>query len=169
MGGVADTGVTGLDLVGLYIDNIVLLQVVIRRIDDVGIVEVEGMDFLSAIGIFADELDAVADAIDRQVASLSQGLENGDLLIADVEHTGTVDLAEDGDLVVGHAYSDHGVLRFIQIGLDLVVDHLLAHGLREATDLERTEDREFNAAFIIDQIGLKSAAATNILVYRGRV
>ena len=76
-----DSGVLGLDLVGLHIDDVVLLQIIIRRTDDVGIVEVDGVDFLTALGIFADEFHFVTDTINGEVACLSQSLKNVDFFI----------------------------------------------------------------------------------------
>ena len=69
---VADGGVAGLDLVGLYIDDVVLLEIVIGGIDDLGIVEVDADDFLLTRGVLTDELDLVTHTIDSQVASLCQ-------------------------------------------------------------------------------------------------
>ena len=104
-GGVAG-GVAGLDLVGLYIDDVVLLEIVIGGIDDLGIVEVDADDFLLTRGVLTDELHLFTDTIDGQVASLCQGFKDIDLLIADGEHTGFVDLTKHGNLVVGHADGD---------------------------------------------------------------
>ena len=124
-GGLADSGVAGLDLVGLYIDDVVLLEIVIGGIDDLGIVEVDADDFLLTRGVLTDELDLVTHTIDSQVASLCQGFKDIDLLIADGEHTGFVDLTKHGNLVVGHADGDHGVLGGIEIREELIVNHLL--------------------------------------------
>ena len=52
--------------------------------------------------------------------------EDIDLLIADGEHAGFVDLTKHGDLVIGHTDSDHGILGGIEIREELVVNHLLA-------------------------------------------
>lgn len=82
-----DTGVLGLDLVGLYIDDIVLLEIIIRRGDDLGIVQVERKHLFTAFGILADEFYIVAHTVDGQIASLGQRLKDVDLLIADCEHT----------------------------------------------------------------------------------
>ena len=124
-GGLADGGVAGLDLVGLYIDDVVLLEVVIGGIDDLGIVEVDADDFLLTRGVLTDELHLFTDTIDSQVAGLCQGFQDIDLLIADGEHTGLIDLTEHGDLIVGHADGDHGILGGIEIREELIVDHLL--------------------------------------------
>ena len=121
----ADGGVAGLDFIGLYIDDIVLLEIVIGGIDDLGIVEVDADDFLLTRGTLTDELDLVTDTIDSQVASLSQGFKDIDLLIADGEHTRLVDLTEHGDLIIRHTDGDHGVLGGIEIREELIVNHLL--------------------------------------------
>ena len=150
-----DTGVLGLDLVGLYVDDVVLLEIVVGGVDEFGIVEVDGMDLLLSLGIFADEFDTLTDAIDAEVAGLGEGLEDVNLLVADGEHTGTVDFAEDRDLVVGHADRDHRVLCGIEVGLYLVVDHLFTLGLGEASDLDGSKNREIDTAVVVDQIGLQ--------------
>ena len=154
-GGGTDGRVAGLHLVWLDIDDIVLLQVIVRRVDDVRIVEVDGMDLLTALGVLTDELHTVADTIDGEVAGLGQGLEDVDLLVADSEHTGTVDFTDDGDLVVGHADGDNRILLGIHVALDLVVDEFLTHGLRETTNLQGADNGEVDAAVVIDQIGLQ--------------
>ena len=162
-GGLADGGVAGLDLVGLHIDDVVLLEVIIWRIDDVGIVEVERDDILAALGILTNKLHLVTDTIDGQVAGLGQSLEDIDLLIADSEHAGLVDLTKHGDLVVGHADGDDGILGGIQIRQKLVVDHLLTLGLGESTHSEGPEHREIDVPAVVHQIGLQGALRTNRL------
>ena len=98
------------------------------------------------------------DTIDGEVAGLGKCLEDVDLLVIDGEHTGTVDFTDDRDLVVGHADRDNRILIGIHITLDLVVNELLTHGFREATDLQFTDHREVDAAFVIDQIGLEGTS-----------
>ena len=121
-GGLADGGVLGLDLVGLHVEDIVLLEVIIGGADEVGIVKAQREDLLFAIRILTDQLDIIAHTVDGQVTGLGQRLEDIDLLIADGEHTGTVDLTQDRDLVVRHANRDHRVLIDIQVRHDLVVN-----------------------------------------------
>ena len=157
--GLADGGVAGLDLVGLDIDDVVLLEVIIGGADDVGIVEVEGVDLFPSLCIFTDELDIVAYAVDGEVACLCEGFEDVDLLVAHDEHTGIVNFAQDGDLVVGHADGDDRVFVDVEVGFDLVVDHLFTRGFSEADDFEGAEDGELDAAFVVDEVGLKRAAA----------
>ena len=156
----ADAGVAGLHLIGFDIEDVVLLKVIVGGVDDVGIVEVEGVDVFLAVLVLTDELHLVADTIDGEVAGLCQGLEDVDLLIADGEHAGSVDLAKDGDLVVGHADGDNGVLLGIQEALDLVVDEFLAGRLRQAADLQGADDRELDTAVVVDKIGLEGLAAS---------
>ena len=153
-GGLADAGVAGLHLVGLYVDDVVLLEIVVGGVHQTGIVEIQGVDLLLAIGILADELHIVAHAIDGEVTGLRQGLEDVDLLIAHGEHTGTGDFTEDGDLVVGHADSDHRALVLIQVGTDLGQDELLTIGLGETAHRDGTDDGELYLAVVVDQIAL---------------
>ena len=159
VGGLADRGVAGLDFVGLDVDDVVLLEIIVGRADDVGIVEVEGVDLLPTLRIFTDELDFVAYAVDGEVACLGEGFEDVDLLVAHDEHARIVDFAKDGDLVVGHADCDHGILVDIEIGHDLVVYQFFAHGLGEAAHFEGAEDRELDAAFVVDEVGLEGSSA----------
>ena len=60
-GGGTDGGVAGLHGVRLDIEDIVLLQIVIGRVDNVGIVEIDGMNLLTTLGVLTDELHAVAN------------------------------------------------------------------------------------------------------------
>ena len=163
-GGGADGRVLGLHGVRLNIEDIVLLQIVIGRVDDIGIVEVDGMDLLTTLGVLTDELHTVADTIDGEVTCLSQGLEDVDLLVADSEHTWTVDFTDDGDLVVGHANGDNRILLGIHVALDLVVDEFLTHGLREATNLQCADDGEVDATVVIDEVGLKGTITITDIV-----
>ena len=162
-GGLADGGVLGLHLVGLHIDDVVLLEIVVGRADDVGIVEVDGVDFLLALGILTDEFYFFTDTVDGEVTGLSKRLEDVDLLVADGEHTRAIDLAEDGDRVVGHTDRDHGILCGVQVGLDLVVDQLLTHGLGETSDLDGAEDRKLDTALVVNQISLEGATVAQTL------
>ena len=134
--GLTDGGVLGLDLVGLYIENVVLLEIVVGRRQDIGIVEVDGVDLLVTLGVFTDKLHALTDTVDGEVTCLGKGLEDVDLLTGDLIATRTVYLTEDRDGVAGHADSDHGVLSGIEVRLDLVVDHGLTLALGESTDLD---------------------------------
>ena len=52
------------------------------------------------LGILADELHSLTHTIDGQVTGLGQGLEDIDLLVAYGEHTWTVDLTDDRNLIV---------------------------------------------------------------------
>ena len=79
------TRVTRLDLIGLYINNVVLLQVIVRGTDDVDIVKIQRIDILLTIGFFADEFDTVTDTIDGEIACLCQCLEDIDLLGLDAQ------------------------------------------------------------------------------------
>ena len=94
-GGLADSRVLGLDLVGLYIDDVVLLQIVVGRREEVGIVEVDLMDLLMTLGILTDELYVLTDTVDGEVASLGEGLEDVDLLTGYLKTTRTVHFTED--------------------------------------------------------------------------
>ena len=137
-GGLADGGVLGLDLVGLYIEDVVLLEIVVGRCQDIGIVEVDGVDLLVTLGIFTDKLHALTDTVDGEVTCLSQGLEDVDLLTGYLIATRTVYFTEDRDGVAGHADRNHGVLCGIEIGLDLVVDEFLTLALGETADNDTT-------------------------------
>ena len=157
-GGLADGGVLGLDLVGLYIEDVVLLEIVVGRCQDIGIVEVDSVYLLVTLGIFTDELDALTDTVDGEVTSLGKGLEDVDLLTGYLIATRLVYFTEDRDGVAGHADSDHRVLSGIEVGLDLVVDKFLTLALGKATHLDITNDGEVDTALVINQIGLEGTA-----------
>ena len=99
-GGGTDTAVARLHLVGLHIDNVILLEIVIGGIDQIGVIQVESVDLLLAGGIFTNQFYVGTHTIDGEVASLSQSLKDIDLLIADSEHTRMGHFAEDRNLVV---------------------------------------------------------------------
>ena len=94
-GGLTNTGVASLHLVRLHIDDIVLLEIVEGRREEVGIVEVDGVDLLVTLGIFTDELHILTDTVDSKVASLGEGLEDVDLLTGDLITTGATHFTED--------------------------------------------------------------------------
>ena len=128
------------------------------------------MDLLTTLGILADEFHLVTHTVDGEVACLGQRLEDVDLLVADGEHTRPVDFTEDGNLVVGHTHRDNGGLCLIQIGLDLIVEQFLAHGLGETADFQTTDDGIVDKALVVDQIGLEDRlgiGAPRLVVERG--
>ena len=160
--GLADSRVLGLDLVGLYIDDVVLLEIVVGRGEEVGIVEVDVVDLLLALGILTDELYVLTDTVDGEIASLGEGLEDVDLLTGYLIATRTVYFTEDRDGVAGHLDRDDGVLGGIEVGLDLVVDHGLALSFGEASDLDATQDGIVDGTFIIDEVGLQNGLRISI-------
>ena len=70
-GGGTDAAVARLHLVGLHIDNVILLEIIIRGVDQIGVVQVEGVDLLLAGGIFTNQFYVGTHTIDSEVASLS--------------------------------------------------------------------------------------------------
>ena len=54
IGGLADRGVAGLDGVGLDVNDVVLLEIVVGRADDVGIIEIEGVDLFPTLRILTN-------------------------------------------------------------------------------------------------------------------
>ena len=60
-------GVVDADLVRLDINDIVLLQIVVGRVHDVGIIQVQRVISLVTVTVLPDEGHIVSDTIDRQV------------------------------------------------------------------------------------------------------
>lgn len=121
------------------------------------------MYLFAAFGVFTNQFDIVAHTIDGEVASLSQSLEDIDLLVADRKHAWTVDLAKYSNLIVRHTDCDHGVLLGIQVGTDLVVDHLFTLLLGETSYIQCAQHRELDGAVVADQISLEGTIHSDVL------
>ena len=70
------------------------MQIVIRRVDDVGIVEIDAVLALVAVSTLAYEQHVVALAIDGKVASLSKSLDDAHLLCCDRDDSSLIDLTD---------------------------------------------------------------------------
>ena len=80
-GGAGEEGISRLDLLGFYIDNIILLKIKIGRVEDLGIVHVQLMILTLTLRIFTDQENLVSLTIEIQIAGTGDGLNNTDLLI----------------------------------------------------------------------------------------
>ena len=70
-----------MDLLGFYIDNIILLEIKIGRVEDLRIVDVQLMILTLAMLILTNQEYLVALTIEIQIASTGDGLNDTDLLI----------------------------------------------------------------------------------------
>src|SRR5574344_2186370 len=150
-----DVGIAGLHLIGLHIEHVVLLHVVVGRGDQVGVVQVENMNFLVPGSVFTDQLHMVANTVDGQVAGLGKGLKNGDFLIANGEHARMLHLTEHGNLIVGHAHRHNRTLILVKERPDVVENQFLAGGLRQPTHGNIADNGKVDAAVIVHQITLE--------------
>ena len=87
------------------------------------------MDFLLAVCIFTDKLHLITHTVDGEITGFCQRLKDIDLLIVDGEHARMGHLTEDRDLIANYTYRDNWVLGSIEIGDQLVVNHLFAGSL----------------------------------------
>ncbi len=151
-GGGADLGVLYHRLVGLYVEDVALLHVVIRGVEDVGIAEVELVDLVLAVVCLAQQLDIVALAVDGHVADHGESLEDGALVAVDGEGAGVLDLAHDGDLEVVDHRVDEVVDTVFDIGGYLRLDGGigLLDGL--AGNVDMTDDGEVDVAIVVDKV-----------------
>ena len=162
-----DVGVLGLGLVGGDVEDVVLAKVVVGREHEVGLVEVEGNDLALAVGIFADELDVVADTVDGEVTGHGEGFEDVDLLVGYREGAGTGHFAEDGYLVVGHADVDNR--GFLEVGFQTFADEILGLVLGEPHHVEAADDGKVDIARVAHQILLQSGLGGGIIIAQGHV
>ena len=58
-----------LDNAGLHINHVVLLEIEIGGVHDVGIAQVKHVQFTGTIGILTEEFDTIANTIDGHIAS----------------------------------------------------------------------------------------------------
>ena len=129
------------------------MQVVVRTSHNLGIGQVEVDDFTFAFCIFADELDVVALAIYGQVACHSECFEDVDLLVVYGECARAVHFAQNRNFVVGHADSDDGT--FVDVGTQFFTNHVFGFVLGQAADLDTSQYREVDVAFIVYQVLLQ--------------
>lgn len=74
--GGAEEGIAGLGFLKLHVDNIVLLEIIVGRIDDVRIADIQLVVMLLAFAVLTDQEYLITLGKQRQVTSLSDGLEN---------------------------------------------------------------------------------------------
>ena len=159
-GAAADVGVFGFCLVGRYVENVVLLHIIIRRKHQVGIVQVQFDNLPLACGILANEFHIVAQAIDGHVAGHSQGFKHIDFLIAHRESPGFGHFAQDRYFIIDHAHGHHG--DFFQVGHQPLAYHGLGLALGQAAQVQSAQHREVDVAGIVHQIALQSRLCRGI-------
>lgn len=95
--------------VGLYVDDVVLLEV-----EDGGAEEVLGADVhvvaLELGAFLAHDEDAAAVGLDGEVAGEADGFEEGEVVARDGVVAGLLDFAEERDVLVGGVDGDYGVV-----------------------------------------------------------
>ncbi len=161
-GAAADGRGAGLGLVGRDVEDVVLLEVVVGRVDDVAVVEVERDDLLLARAALPDEPDVVADAIDGHVARHGEGFEDVDLLVGDGERAGTGHFAQDGYLVVDHADGDDG--RRVELGTEPLADELLGLALGESAQTDSAQHGEIDTAGVVHQVLLENGLGGQVSI-----
>ena len=101
-GGAGEEGVSRLDLLGFYIDNIILLEIVIGRVKYLGIIDVQLMILTLALRILTDQENLVTLTIEIQIAGTGDGLNNTDLLIRSRIDTRHFNSTQHRIFVIGH-------------------------------------------------------------------
>ena len=84
------------------------------------------------IGILANQEDTVAIGKGGKVACLSDGLEDGDLLVLGGKDTGRLHATQHGILIIDHSYMYHHIFCLSEIRLDLRLNQFLRLLLGEA-------------------------------------
>ena len=117
------------------------------------------MDVVLAIGALAEELDIGAGAIDGEVASSRQGLEDIDLCGLYGEGIGIFHLAHDGDIVVGDIDLDAIVGIRGEVATDLFLDEggCLLDG--HALDVELADKGIVDITLVVHQVEMTGACS----------
>ena len=96
-------------VVGLYIDQVILLQIIGRREEGLlHVGEVYLIDLVDAVYLAVDQYGA-AVTVDGQVTCHGKGIQQGEVVFADGNIAGTVDFSQYIDTQVDIFYSDNGV------------------------------------------------------------
>ena len=137
---------------GGHVDDIVLLEVEIRAVEQFSRLKVDGVMTLYSI-LFADEEDTFAFSGQVEVACTSEGLKDGDFLGIHGVGAGVANLTENGNLVVLDGDVHDGILNILA-NLSLEIGNKLV--ARHTFDVDGTEDGEIDVALRIDKIGKRS-------------
>ena len=150
--GVEGTALDGLALVGLDVDEVVLLDVVGRALEDVGVGEVDVV--LPALAIlFAIEGYLLAQAGIGDVAAAGQDVEDGVALAGEVDDLRVLDGSEHCDAGIEQANGHLGV--FDEVGCDdalLDATGCLVGG--EASHRDASHGWQDDEAFVADGIAI---------------
>ena len=117
--------------------------------------EIEEIYGFLTISILTYKLHIVTHAIDGQVASLSQCLENGNLLSAYCKCTRTRHFTNNRYLITCHFHSYDRILSLCHIDLYLFTNHILGFRLCQSANMNLAYNRVSDISTIINKICLQ--------------
>lgn len=131
-------------LLGFHIHDVVLLQVVAGREEEVFAPQVVGV-FYAFAALLADDMHAIHAPVGRHVARLGDGLQQGDAPVVHVIDAGAARRTEHGVAEVEERERDEGIFDVFALD-DAIADEVgdLAH--LEAVHVQRAEDGELDVA-----------------------
>ena len=124
---VTDIRIARFRLVGGHVNDVILLQPVIRGKNGLSLIQIQRHDFLLSVRTFTNQSHVVTKPPDGHVARHGQCFEQVHFLIADGECSGTGDFSDYGDFVVYH--TNRYYRRFLYIGFQFFHYHLYYHNV----------------------------------------
>lgn len=139
----------GLFFEGLYIDNIILMEIEIRGIKDTAIPEIEAAIGAGAV-LFTDEQDIFAVAVGGQIPGHTEGFENMHPFLACDVSAGSIDFSEYGKTEIDQPDMDNGVK---QVGLEAPDQHSADFREGHSGDRQAAEYGKVDRPVQVDAIG----------------
>ena len=121
-GAAANVRVLGFCLIGRYIDDIVLAQVVIGRYNQLCIIKIQIDNLTLAFCILTNQFHIVTDAINGHISAMARASTDIYLFISYGKSTRTVHLSQYRNFVICHTDCNDRTL--FQIGLQLLTDQI---------------------------------------------
>lgn len=133
-----------------HVDDVVLLQVVARRGEDILGTDVVEED-AALVPVFTDHTDAVQTGCRAQVAGHSDGFEQGDAVAGDFVRAYPVYFTQNGELEVQEVYHDSRVLDVFSVD-EALLDEFGQLAAGQTFYMELTQDREVDVTVDIYQV-----------------
>ena len=140
-------------LVGGHVNDVILLQPVIRGKNGLSLIQIQRHDFLLSVRTFTNQSHVVTKPPDGHVARHGQCFEQVHFLIADGECSGTGDFSDYGDFVVYH--TNRYYRRFLYIGFQFFHYHLFSLSLGQTAHFQFSKDGKIYLSIVVYKVLLQ--------------
>ena len=157
-------GLSHFHAVRFDIDDVVLLEVIDGRVENVLAAEIYEISF-GGIAFLTEHANHVAATIDGEVSRHADGFKDGEVVAFDFNATGFGDFTQDVDVLIVGSHGDHGIVDeavaedFLNLGGSLCAG--------ESADLHASHAEEVDVSVFVDGValvvGVLSAATSGSL------